>query len=91
MIKNGETATVEFKIATPRELEVAQRLCGLANLPSGGFFMPVGWGAFLLIWQARQSAVSLAPAAGFEARPKEPAGKIEWPTAVRTFFEGPGG
>jgi hypothetical protein len=46
---------------------------------------------FLLIWQARQFAGFLSPAAGFEARPKEPAEKIEWPTAVRTVFEGPGG
>jgi hypothetical protein len=46
---------------------------------------------FLLIWQARQSAGSLSPAAGFEVRPKESAGKIGRPTAVRTVFEGPGG
>ena len=46
---------------------------------------------FLLIWQARQSPGSLSPAAGFEVRPKESAGKIERPTAVRTVFEGPGG
>ena len=46
---------------------------------------------FLLMWQARQSAGSLSPAAGFEVRPKESAGKIERPTAVRTVFEGPGG
>jgi hypothetical protein len=46
---------------------------------------------FLLIWQARQSPGSLSPAAGFEVRPKEPAGKIGRPTAVRTVFEGPGG
>ena len=46
---------------------------------------------FLLMWQARQSADSLSPAAGFEVRPKESAGKIERPTAVRTVFEGPGG
>ena len=45
---------------------------------------------FLLIWQARQSAGSLSPAAGFEVRPKESAGKIDWPTAVHTVFEGPG-
>jgi hypothetical protein len=55
--------------------------------------MPAGsvWRAVLLIWLALQSGDSLAPAAGIEARPKEPAEKIEWPTAVRTFFEGPGG
>ena len=46
---------------------------------------------FLLIWQARQSADSLSPAAGFEVRPKESAGKIERPIAVRTVFEGRGG
>ena len=46
---------------------------------------------FLLMWQARQSAGSLSLAAGFEVRPKESAGKIERPTAVRTVFEGPGG
>ena len=42
------------------------------------------------MWQARQLPNSLLPAAGFEARPKESAGKIEWPTAVHTVFEGPG-
>ena len=46
---------------------------------------------FFLIWQTRQSADSLSPAAGFEVLPKESAGKIERPTAVRTVFEGPGG
>ena len=46
---------------------------------------------FLLTWQARQSAGSLSPAAGFEVRPKESAGKIERPIAVRTVFEGRGG
>jgi len=45
----------------------------------------------LLIWQTRQSADSLAPAAGIEAQPKESAGRIEYPTAVRTVFEGPRG
>jgi len=49
-------------------------------LPPGGFF--------LLIGQARQPADSLSLAAGFEVRPKEAAGKIEQPTAVRTVFEG---
>ena len=39
IIQGGETSTVEFKIATPRELEVAQRLCGLANSPTGGLLI----------------------------------------------------
>ena len=45
-------------------------------------------GFFFLIGQARQPADSLSLAAGFEVRPKEAAGKIEQPTAVRTVFEG---
>jgi hypothetical protein len=48
-------------------------------------------GFSFLIWQALQSASSLSRTAGFEVRPKESAGKIERPTAVRTVFEGPGG
>ena len=43
---------------------------------------------FLLNGQARRPADSLSLAAGFEVRPKEAAGKIERPTAVRTVFEG---
>jgi ATP-dependent DNA helicase RecG len=39
IIQNGETAGVEFKVATPRELEVAQRLCGLANSQGGGLLI----------------------------------------------------
>ncbi len=31
LIKGGETLTVEFKIAPPRPVEVAERLCGMAN------------------------------------------------------------
>jgi hypothetical protein len=50
-------------------------------LQPGGFFFRFG----------RRSVSSLSPAAGFEVRPKESAGKIERPTAVRTVFEGPGG
>ena len=62
--------------------------------PSDGFFMLTGseWRAVLLISQAQQEpAYSLSPAAGFEARPQEPAGKSEWPTADRSVFEGLGG
>jgi ATP-dependent DNA helicase RecG len=39
IIQKGETGSVEFKVATPRELEVAQRLCGLANSQTGGLFI----------------------------------------------------
>jgi hypothetical protein len=62
-----------------------------ADFAHGGFFMPVKQGAFLLIWQARLSADFLFPAAGFEARLKVSAGKIGWPSAVRTVFERPRG
>jgi hypothetical protein len=43
------------------------------------------------MWQAVQSADSLAQAPGLEAQLKEVAEKIGWPTAVRTVFEGPRG
>lgn len=36
LIANGETNTVEFKIASPRPIEMAERLCGMANA-QGGF------------------------------------------------------
>jgi ATP-dependent DNA helicase RecG len=35
LIKGGETLTVEFKIAPPRPIEVAERLCGMANAQGG--------------------------------------------------------
>jgi len=31
VIQTGETPTVEFKIASPRIAELAERICGLAN------------------------------------------------------------
>ncbi|MEI6046748.1 MAG: ATP-binding protein [Chloroflexota bacterium] len=39
LISYGESATVEFKVAVPRELELAQRLCGLANTNTGGYMV----------------------------------------------------
>ncbi|HZU68507.1 MAG TPA: ATP-binding protein [Ktedonobacteraceae bacterium] len=35
LIKGGETATVEFKVAVPRPVEMAERLCGMANAQGG--------------------------------------------------------
>ncbi len=35
LIKSGETNTVELKAAAPRPVEVAERLCGLANARGG--------------------------------------------------------
>ena len=35
LIKGGETTTVEFKVATPRPVEMAERLCGMANAQGG--------------------------------------------------------
>jgi ATP-dependent DNA helicase RecG len=39
LIEGGESALVEFKVAVPRELELAQRLCGLANSATGGYMV----------------------------------------------------
>lgn len=41
LIANGETSTVEFKIATPRSTELAERLCGLANAQGGWLLVGV--------------------------------------------------
>jgi len=35
LIKDGETSTVELKVASPRPDEMAERLCGLANAKGG--------------------------------------------------------
>lgn len=35
LIDGGETTTVEFKIASPRPVEMAERLCGMANAQGG--------------------------------------------------------
>ena len=35
LIKGGETNTVEFKAAAPRPVEMAERLCGMANTQGG--------------------------------------------------------
>ena len=35
LIKGGETNTVELKAAAPRPVEMAERLCGLANARGG--------------------------------------------------------
>jgi ATP-dependent DNA helicase RecG len=35
LITGGETTTVEFKLAAPRPVEMAERLCGMANAQGG--------------------------------------------------------
>jgi predicted HTH transcriptional regulator len=35
LIKGGETTTVELKLAAPRPVEMAERLCGMANAQGG--------------------------------------------------------
>jgi predicted HTH transcriptional regulator len=35
LIKGGETTTVELKLASPRPVEMAERLCGMANAQGG--------------------------------------------------------
>ena len=35
LIKSGETTTVELKVAAPRPVEMAERLCGMANAQGG--------------------------------------------------------
>src|SRR5260370_10297705 len=35
LIASGETATVELKVASPRPVEMAERLCGMANARGG--------------------------------------------------------
>ena len=41
LIQNGETSTVEFKIAPPRNAELAERICGFANSDGGLLIMGV--------------------------------------------------
>ncbi len=40
LIENGETSTIELKVAIPRPGEMAEKLCGLANA-QGGFIIPL--------------------------------------------------
>src|SRR5436305_5940561 len=35
LIKGGETNTIELKVAAPRAVEMAERLCGMANAQGG--------------------------------------------------------
>src|SRR5258708_23950567 len=35
LIKGGETSKVEFKVAAPRAVDLAERLCGMANAQGG--------------------------------------------------------
>ena len=35
LIQGGETNTVELKVAAPRATEMAERLCGMANVQGG--------------------------------------------------------
>src|SRR5260370_2539297 len=38
LIQGGETSTVELKAAAPRPVEMAERMCGMAN-PQGGMII----------------------------------------------------
>jgi predicted HTH transcriptional regulator len=40
LIKGGETNTVELKVAAPRAVEMAERLCGMANAQLRSARMP---------------------------------------------------
>jgi predicted HTH transcriptional regulator len=35
LVKGGETSTVELKLAAPRAVDLAERLCGMANAKGG--------------------------------------------------------
>jgi predicted HTH transcriptional regulator len=35
LIRGGETSTVELKVAAPRPVDMAERLCGMANAQEG--------------------------------------------------------
>jgi predicted HTH transcriptional regulator len=35
LMKGGETHTVELKVAAPRAVDLAERLCGMANAQGG--------------------------------------------------------
>lgn len=39
LINNGETAKLEFKINPPRQTELAERICGMANSKTGGIIL----------------------------------------------------
>jgi hypothetical protein len=41
LIRGGETSTVEFKVAIPRPVEMAERLCGMANAQGGKIIVGV--------------------------------------------------
>ena len=41
LIQGGETNTVELKVAAPRAVEMAERLCGLANAQGGMIILGV--------------------------------------------------
>jgi hypothetical protein len=41
LIQSGETNTVELKVAAPRAVEMAERLCGLANAQGGMIILGV--------------------------------------------------
>jgi predicted HTH transcriptional regulator len=41
LIQGGETNTVELKVAAPRAVEMAERLCGMANAQGGMIILGV--------------------------------------------------
>jgi predicted HTH transcriptional regulator len=41
LIQGSETTTVEFKVAVPRPVELAERLCGMANAQGGRIIIGV--------------------------------------------------
>ncbi len=43
LIENGETSTIELKVAIPRPGEMAEKLCGLANAQGGFIIIPVDY------------------------------------------------
>lgn len=49
IIKGGETSRVEFKVAMPRQSEMAERICGLANAQGGYIILGVEDGSLQIV------------------------------------------
>jgi predicted HTH transcriptional regulator len=61
LIRGGETNTVELKVAAPRAVEMAERLCGMANAQGGLVIIGVNDASHEFVVTFRKAPVLVAP------------------------------
>ena len=61
LVKGGETNTVELKLAAPRAVDLAERLCGMANASGGIVIIGVEDSTCIFLIESDRLEVKILP------------------------------